>query len=86
VRAADGQAVAGAEVYVRLAPPTSIFFFNPPIVTDAGGRFAMMIPGDHNYIVVVELPNGPRLPRRELPLRPAQGERWIEVVLPGGSK
>ena len=46
----------------------------------------MMIPADHSYLVVVELPNGPRVPRRELPLRPARGERWIEVVLPGGSK
>jgi hypothetical protein len=73
-------------VYARIVPPSSNFFYGPPAVTDAAGMFALMIPGDHDYVLRVELPNGQQAPHQELVVRPSQGDPRIAIVLRGGSK
>lgn len=83
VRTPDGQPVEGARVYLRVAPPTSIFFFGPPAVSDRNGEFAMVVPGDAVYDVTVELPSGLQRTRGlALTARPSQGDRWIDIVIP----
>jgi hypothetical protein len=70
---------------VRVAPPTSIFFFGPPAVSDRNGEFALMVPGDAVYDVVVEMPNDlPRTRGLKLTARPSQGDRWLDIVIPAG--
>ena len=83
VRTPDGQPVEGARVYLRVAPPTSIFFFGPPAVSDQNGDFAMMVPGDFSYDVTVEMPNDLQRTRGlKLTARPLQGDRWLDIVIP----
>jgi hypothetical protein len=83
VRTPDGQPVEGARVYLRIAPPTSTFFFGPPAVSDQNGAFALLVPGDFVYDVTVELPNDlPRTRGLKLTARPSQGDRWIDIVIP----
>lgn len=83
VRTPDGQPVEGARVYLRVAPPTSIFFFGPPAVSGQSGEFALMVPGDQVYDVTVELLNDQQRTRGlKLTARPAQGDRWLDIVIP----
>jgi hypothetical protein len=85
VRTPDGQPVEGARVYLRVAPPTSLFFFGPPAVSDRNGDFALVVPGDAVYEVVVEMPNDlARTRGLKLTARPSQGDRWIDIVIPAG--
>ena len=71
----------------RGAPPTSLFFFGPPAVSDRHGDFALVVPGDAVYEVVVEMPNDlPRTPGLKLTARPSQGDRWIDIVIPPGKQ
>ena len=85
VRTPNGQPVEGARVYLRVAPPTSIFFFGPPAVSDQSGEFALMVPGDQVYDVTVELLNDQQRTRGlKLTARPSQGDRWLDIVIPAG--
>jgi len=85
VRTPDGQPVEGARVYLRVAPPTSTFFFGPPAVSDQSGEFALMVPGDQVYDVAVELLNDQQRTRGlKLTARPSQGDRWLDIVIPAG--
>jgi hypothetical protein len=82
VRTPDGQPVEGARVYLRVAPPTSLFFFGPPAVSDRNGEFALSVPGDVVYDVTVELPSDLQQTRGpKLTARPSQGDRWIDIVI-----
>src|SRR5688572_15150425 len=67
IRTAEGQPAAGANVYVRIAPPTSLFFFGPPSVTDASGAFTLLVPGEQTYQVTAEFPDGRQLVPRSGP-------------------
>ena len=83
MRTPDGQPIAGARIYVRIAPPTSQFFFGPPVETDANGTFTLLVPGEPTYQVAAEFPDGRQLvPRPGPTIRPSQGERWVDLVIP----
>jgi hypothetical protein len=56
-------------------------------VSDTNGEFVLMVPGDDTYDVTVELPGDlGRTRGLKLTVRPAQGERRIDVVIPSARK
>ncbi|HVG72792.1 MAG TPA: carboxypeptidase regulatory-like domain-containing protein [Vicinamibacterales bacterium] len=82
VRTAAGQPVPGAQVYLRTASPTARYFSGPPAVSDANGEFSMIVPGDADYKVAVALPGDDQPRDEQRTVRPAQGDRFIDIVIP----